>query len=222
MTNHILAQDPHERFDVVRADGVPLGFSKPRAEVHRDGDWHRSLHVWVAGEDPALGRFIMFQRRGLGKDTWPGKLDVTVGGHLRTGEGVDEALREVEEEIGVAVTADDLRPLGVHVSASEEEPGIRDRELQSVYLLRDDRSLAAYRPNPDELAALIRLPLPPLLDLLAGDVPTIAGEAIAPGASAPSPVEITAEAFIPSIDRYSYRVAIAADLVLRGERHVAV
>ena len=209
-------------FDVVRADGVPLGFSKPRAQVHRDGDWHRSLHVWVAGEDPAAGPFLIFQRRGLGKDTWPGKLDATVGGHLRAGEGIAEALREVEEEIGVAVTAADLRPLGVRVSASEEVPGVRDRELQSVYLLRDDRPLIAYRPNPDELAALIRLPLPPLLELLAGDVPAIAGEAIAPGESAPSAVEITAEPFIPSIDRYYYRVAIAAGRVLRGERHVAV
>ena len=222
MADRSFAQDPGELFDVVRADGVPLGFSKPRAQVHRDGDWHRSVHVWVAGKDPGASPFLIFQRRGPGKDTWPVKLDATVGGHLRTGEGIEEALREVEEEIGVAVTTTDLHPLGVRVSASEEEPGIRDRELQSIYLLRDDRSLTAYRPNPDELAALIRLPLPPLLDLLAGDVPAIAGEAIAPGGSASSPVEITAEDFIPSIDRYYYRVAIAADRVLRGERHVAV
>jgi isopentenyldiphosphate isomerase len=221
MADRSLAQDPREFFDVVRADGTPVGHRKPRADVHRDGDWHRSVHVWVAGND-ANGGFLIAQRRSLAKDTWPGKLDATVGGHLRAGEGVGEALREVEEEIGVAVTADELLPLGVRIGASEEEPGILDRELQSLFLLRDDRPLAAYRPHPVELAALVKLPLPPLLDLLAGDAPVMTGEAIAPGEAAPIPVEITVADFIPTIDRYYYRVAIAADRVLRGERHVAV
>lgn len=222
MTERLSAQDPRELFDIVDADGVPLGFSKPRAEVHRDGDWHRSLHVWVAGNDVALGPFLLFQRRGLGKDTWPGKLDATVGGHFRTGEGLAEALREVEEEIGVAATAAALRPLGVRLSVSESEPGIRDRELQSVFLLRDERPLAAYRPNAAELGALVRFPLPPLLDLLAGELAAVAAEAFVPGADYPTPAEIAIADFIPALDRYYYRVAIAADRVLRGERHVAV
>src|SRR5918992_5130264 len=129
MADRFLAQDPRELFDVVRADGLPLGIRKARAEVHRDGDWHRSVHVWVAGRDDG-GPFLLCQRRGLGKDTWPGKLDATVGGHLRAGEDLDEALREVEEEIGVAVGRADLRPLGERLCASEAEPGILDRELQ--------------------------------------------------------------------------------------------
>ena len=222
MTDNSLAQDLGELFDIVRSDGTLLGYSKPRADVHRDGDWHRSVHVWVAGQEPDGGGFLLFHRRGLEKDTWPGRLDATVGGHLRAGEGVGEALREVEEEIGVAVTADDVRPLGVRIGASEEEPGILDRELQSLFLLRDDRPLTAYRPHPVELAALVKLPLPPLLDLLAGDVPVMTAEAIAPGEGAPVPVEITVADFIPTVDRYYYRVAIAVDRVLRGERHVAV
>ena len=221
MADPSLAQDPRELFDVVRADGVPLGFSKARADVHRDGDWHCAVHVWVAGRDEG-GPFLLSQRRALGKDTWPGKLDATVGGHLRAGEGVDEALREVEEEIGVAVVRGDLRSLGVHLSVNEAEPGVRDRELQSVFLLRDDRPLAGYRPHPVELASLVKLPLPPLLDLLAGDRPSMPAEAIVPGRAVASPVAITAEDFIPTVDRYFYRVAIAADRALRGERHVAV
>ena len=50
MTNMIEpAQDPGELFDVVRGDGAPTGRIKPRAAVHRDGDWHRAVHVWVTG-----------------------------------------------------------------------------------------------------------------------------------------------------------------------------
>jgi ADP-ribose pyrophosphatase YjhB (NUDIX family) len=149
-------------------------------------------------------------------------LDATVGGHLRAGEGVAEALREVEEEIGVATTPDALRRLGTRRAVNEAEEGVRDRELQEVFLLRDDRPLTGYRPHPAELAALVRLPLPALLAFFSGEANVVAGQAIAPGDAAPCAVALTADDFIPSIDRYFYRVTIAAAAALRGERHVAV
>ena len=172
------------------------------------------------GEDGAP--FLLFQRRSLAKDTWPGRLDATVSGHYRTGEGLAEALRETEEEIGVPVTEAGLRRLGTRIAVTETAPGLRDREIQDVFLLRDDRPLAAYRPHPAELAALIRVPMEPLLALLSGDTESVYGMAIAPGERAPYPVSIAGKDFIPGLDRYPYRVAIAAGLALRGERHVAV
>ena len=217
-----MAQDPQELFDVVRADGTPTGRTKPRALVHRDGDWHRSVHVWVAGHAATGEPFLLFQRRGLGKDTWPGRLDATVGGHLRAGEGLTEALREVEEELGIAAPPDELRRLGTRVCVNEAEPGILDHELQEVYLLRDDRPLTAYRPHPAELAALVRFPLPALLPFLAGETEAVAGEAIAPGAAGAQPSTFGRDDFIPTVDHYFYRVAIATAAALRGERYVAV
>jgi isopentenyldiphosphate isomerase len=217
-----LPQDPRELFDLVRPDGTPLGRAKARAEVHRDGDWHRAVHVWVAGVGDDGAGFLLFQRRGLGKDTWPGRLDATVGGHYRAGEGLAEALREVEEEIGVAVAPAGLRRLGTRVAVHEEEAGVRDHELQDVFLLRDDRPLAAYRPHPVELAALVRFPLEPLLAFLAGDADHVAGDALAPGAAHPEPAVFTPSDFIPGVDCYFYRVAIAAAAALRGDRHLAV
>ena len=222
MTDHPLPQDPRERFDVVLPDGTPTGRTKARAEVHRDGDWHRSVHVWVAGIGEDGAGFLLFQRRGLGKDTWPGRLDATVGGHYRAGEGLAEALREVKEEIGVAVAEEGLRRLGLRVCVNETEPGVRDHELQDVFLLRDDRLLTDYRPEPAELAGLVRFPLLPLLDLLAGTRNRVTAESIAPGTTTITPAEIGQRDFIPTVDRYFYRVAVAAGLALRGEAHVAV
>lgn len=218
------AQDPAELFDIVLADGTPTGRSKPRGAVHRDGDWHRSLHVWVAGIDPHAGPFLLFQQRSTAKDTWGGKLDATVGGHFGAGEGLPEALREVREEIGIEPEPAALRQLGVRVCANEAQEGAIDRELQQILLLRDDRPLAAYRPNPAELAALVRFRLPALLDFLAGDDPGayLVGEMRRTGASEVVAASFGRQAFIPNIDNYFYRVAIAAEAVLRGERHVAV
>jgi hypothetical protein len=41
---------PHgmtEYLDVLDSKGVHTGERKLRAHVHRDGDWHRTVHVWV-------------------------------------------------------------------------------------------------------------------------------------------------------------------------------
>ena len=215
------AQDPSELFDVVRADGTPTGRTKARAAVHRDGDWHRSVHVWVAGTGADGTPFLTFQQRSLAKDTWPGRLDATVGGHYGAGEDLLDALREVPEEIGVAPDPNALRPLGLRICANESEPGTVDRELQQVLLLRDDRPLAAYAPNTAEVAALVRFPLPELLGFLDGDRPEISGERLRPGLPADR-ASFAFDAFVPNVDRYFYRVAIAAAGALRGERHVAV
>ena len=217
-----LAQDPREPFDVVRADGTPTGIVKPRGQVHRDGDWHRALHVWVTGIDEAGSPFLMFQRRSPRKDTWPNRYDATVGGHYRAGESFADTVREIEEEIGISPEGLVLRPLGVRVSADEAQPGIVDRELEEVYLLRDDRPLEAFRPHPAELAALARFPLETLLPLLSGETETAHGVSIAPGAARIEPVLARHDDFIPTVDRYFLRTAIAARNVLRGDRYVAI
>jgi isopentenyldiphosphate isomerase len=217
-----LAQDPDEPFDVLLAGGSPTGRVKPRAQIHRDGDWHRALHVWVAGLDERGIPFLMFQRRSPHKDTWPNRLDATVGGHFRAGETFAETLREIEEEIGIAPDGLALRPLGVRVCANEAEAGIIDRELQEIYLLRDDRPLTAFRPNPAELAALVRFPLDTLLPFLAGESSAVNGLSLASGATSPVPIVSRPDDFIPMVDRYNLRVAIAANNILRGDRYVAV
>jgi isopentenyldiphosphate isomerase len=216
------AQDPNELFDVVTADGGPTGQVKPRAAIHRDGDWHRALHVWVFGVDEQGTPLLTFQRRSPLKDTWPDHFDVTVGGHYRAGETFAETLREIEEEIGITPDGLDLIPLGVRVCANEAEPGTIDRELQDVYLLRDDRPLTAYQPNPAELAALARFPLDLLLPFFAGETTEVHGESVSPGDTYSRQITAYANDFIPNIDRYDLRVAIAARNVLRGDRYVAV
>lgn len=221
MSDLSIAQDPRELFDVVTFDGKPTGQTKRRADVHRDGDWHRAVHVWVTGFDDH-GPFLTFQRRSQAKDTWPGRLDATVGGHYRAGEELAETLREVKEEIGLSVDLSDLRFIGKRISINEAEIGIVDHELQDVFLLRDERPLTNFSLSPAELAALVRCPMPELLDFLAGwrdSVPTLS---IAPSATTIEMGVATADDFIPTFDGYFYRVAIAAERFLAGERHITV
>jgi isopentenyldiphosphate isomerase len=215
------AQDPHELFDVVTTEGVPTGRVKERALVHRDGDWHRAVHVWVAGIDDG-GPFVLMQRRSPDKDTMPNRLDVAVGGHYRAGETLSDVLREVDEEIGVPVTVDQLRSLGTRICLYEPLGGMVEHELQDAFLWRRDESLSSYRPNPHELSSLIKLPIPHLLSLLAGEQSSIAGEQLSAADCTITPVTLDASEFIQRIDRYFYRAVIAINAALCGERHVAI
>jgi isopentenyldiphosphate isomerase len=217
-----VAQDPGELFDVVTAEGLPTGIAKPRAAVHRGGDWHRSIHVWVAGKDDDDEPSLIFQRRSLLKDTWAGYLDATVGGHFRAGEELLETLRETQEEIGIEVELDRLRFLGIRICANEGEAGVLDREVQQLYLLESDAPLTSYRCHPAELAGLARIRIADVLALFAEEVDRVECEWIATGGDAVERISITRDDFIRNVDRYFFRVAIAAGAALRGDRYFAV
>jgi isopentenyldiphosphate isomerase len=214
--------DPNELFDVYLSDGTPAGRVKRRADVHRDGDWHRSFHCWVTCRAPDTeAPLLILQRRGLVKDTWPGRLDASVGGHFSAGETLADVVREVAEEIGQAARLEDLIPLGHRVAVSEPADGTRDRELQDVFLWRTALPLDAFRPQPVEVAALAAAPVPDLLRLFAGETERIP-VLILDGGGRVGAGEIGREDFIPVFDRYFYRVAALVDLALRGYPHLVV
>lgn len=215
------AQDLTEPFDVVTSRGELTGVSKPRWLVHRDGDWHRAIHLWIFGRDE-LGEYLDFQRRGPEKDTWPGYLDATVAGHIRAGETMVDALRESDEEVGIQVGPDDVIAAGVRYSINDGIPGRIDHEIQDVLLLRRDRPLDDYRPNPDEVDAIVRLRLGDAIELLSGARSTTSGRILLAGGNASASIDVESGQFIPSIDRYFLRVAVAASRAISGLLPVVV
>ena len=53
-----------EYFDVLDENGNKTGKLKLRNEVHRDGDWHRGVHVWIIN---SFGELLL-QRRSPNKE----------------------------------------------------------------------------------------------------------------------------------------------------------
>jgi len=261
------AADEPELFDLYDAEGRPLGRTKPRADVHRDGDWHRSAHVWIftgdgqsepreprgpreprdgsrygQGDGPGGGR-LLFQRRALDKDTWAGRLDASVGGHYRAGEGTESVPREIREELGLIIAPEELIPLGVRRVESVESvppsPGVEsvesvppshivDRELQDVYLLRRDLPLTAYRPDPVELDALALLDVGGAVRLHAaapdpaddagahGDAVSLPADLLPVGATSVQAYTFTPRDVIPGREPYIAAVARAVGDLLAG------
>lgn len=94
-----------ELFDIYNEDNEPLGIVKPRSEVHRDGDWHRVVHIYVRND---AGQYLIHLRSPK-KDLEANSWDTRFGGHIQAGHDYDEtAVREIEEEIGLQVSTNDL------------------------------------------------------------------------------------------------------------------
>ncbi len=185
---------------------------KPRAAVHRDGDWHQVFHCWVVGRD-AQGEFVILQKRGPAQDAYPGKVDISAAGHLVAGETVRDGLRELHEELGLRVNFDDLLSLGRRVGIARGERLI-DRQICHVFLYECNQPLRDYTYSRAEIDGLLKLRLADGLRLLAGEVASVTAAAHGLGAD-----EITLRRgdFIESIDNYVYKALILAKRYFAGE-----
>ena len=105
--------DPRELLEVYDPEGKPTGQAKARGAVHLEGDWHLAFFCWVARPGPR-GTEILLQHRAARKDVWPLRFDASAAGHIRFGESLAEAAREVREELGIMVELSDMVPLGRH------------------------------------------------------------------------------------------------------------
>ncbi len=158
-------------FDIYDERMQPLG-QAPRSEVHRCGYWHRTFHCWLVRlEEPRGKLYIRFQKRQSGKDTFPDRYDITVAGHLKAGETVRDAAREIEEEIGLLPSFEDLVWIE---DCREEAEGIAggvpfiDREVSSVYAWASPASLAEFRLQREEVAGIYEADADELIDLFEG------------------------------------------------------
>lgn len=99
-----MKQEEIEYFPIVTPEGEVVG-KAPRQACHSGSTYeeraqllHPVVHLHVFSSDGKL----YLQRRALNKDLLPGYWDTAVGGHVRYGETIEEALaREVSEEIGI-------------------------------------------------------------------------------------------------------------------------
>lgn len=141
---------PVEILDVLTPDGAPSGRTKRKDHVHRDGDWHRSAHLWIATPD---GRLLL-QRRSPSKENWPNLWDISVAGHIDAGESpIEAAIREAHEELGLTLRAEELRHLGtLRYHAVLNGGAYIENEFHEVFLTTREIDLGALVLDPREVA----------------------------------------------------------------------
>ena len=128
------------------SDGREIG-SASRAACHSDASLiHPSVHVVVM-----TGSGCLWQLRGYGKDSAPGRWDHACSGHVSLGEDArSAAVRELAEELGIAVGDSALDQVDRVLCELGNET-----ELTTVFRLEHDGPFTLQLP---ELAGLAVLP----------------------------------------------------------------
>lgn len=115
-------------------------FTAPRKIVHRKKNWlHPVVHVNIFNRN-----FEWYlQQRAITKDAFSGFWDVSVGGHVETGERIfDAAVREAREEIGFVLNRPEKPDLVYSINLENES------ELVHVYFVHSDQKLV---PDKNEI-----------------------------------------------------------------------
>eukprot|EP00252_Welwitschia_mirabilis_P017861 TRINITY_DN3977_c0_g1_i1.p1 TRINITY_DN3977_c0_g1~~TRINITY_DN3977_c0_g1_i1.p1 ORF type:complete len:777 (+),score=147.62 TRINITY_DN3977_c0_g1_i1:111-2441(+) len=123
-----------EHLDVLTKEGHLTGLSKPRSLIHKDGDYHRAVHVWIYAESTGE---LLLQRRADCKDSWPGQWDISSAGHISAGDtSLITARRELEEELGITLPDEAFEFLFVFLQECVINDGtFINNEYNDVYLV---------------------------------------------------------------------------------------
>lgn len=149
-----LAYNPMEYFDVLNERGEKTGKVKLRSDVHRDGDWHAAVHIWILNSEGEL----LMQRRSPIKDTGANMWDISYGGHVQAGNtSFGEAFREGKEELGLDLLDKDLE-LIFTVTQNGKNEAQTNREFNDVYLVRKDLDSEALVLQEEEVAEVRFMP----------------------------------------------------------------
>lgn len=141
-----------ELIDVVTEDGIKTGKIKSREEVHTNGDWHKTVHIWIANKN----KEILLQKRVKTKESHPGLWDIACAGHISANEtSVQAALKELEEELGIQVVANDLTFLFAQKASFLHNKGeYIDNEIHEIYLLSKEIPLSAILIQKSEVESV--------------------------------------------------------------------
>jgi isopentenyldiphosphate isomerase len=208
--------------DIYDENMVKIGVMD-REKVHRTGAWHRTFHCWVLS---GLGEgTVLLQKRGPKKELFPNYLDITAAGHYVSGEKPADGIREVIEELGIAVQFRELVSLGIKFDIAKVNE-IVNREFCDVFLLRKDLAPRDFRPNADEVEGLVEIDIQDGLDFFAGKKQRVEARGIEYRHDTQSweevALDIDKSSIIPRIDPYYYKIFIMAKGLLRGERYLSI
>lgn len=121
-----------ELIDIYDENDVPLGITRLKSEVHRDGLWHHTASVFVF--DTAGN--VLLQKRSKNMNSNGGKWSPTAGGYVEPGESDrDAAARELQEETGLRVLPEALGDPVFFSSKDTYPDGTIKAQFKYVYFL---------------------------------------------------------------------------------------
>lgn len=144
-----------EYVDLLDQYGNKTGKTKWRSKVHKDGDWHKSVLIWIINDNNE----ILLQRRSNKKSSHPNMLDTSVSGHVMAKENsIDAAIREIKEELNIDVEKDNLELLDTIKRSSVATKNYNNNEFNDIYFYKTNKTLDEMDYNKHEISELIYIP----------------------------------------------------------------
>lgn len=144
-----------EYFDILDENGTKTGKTKLRSEVHRDGDWHKAVHIWIINDKGD----ILLQRRCATKDSNPNMLDISSAGHLTAGDdSLSGAIRELKEELNIDIEPNELQFIKTIKRSSKYTSTFINNEFDDLYILRTTKSIDDMKYQEEEISEIFYVP----------------------------------------------------------------
>lgn len=121
-----------EKTEILDENGHKTGKIMTMLAAHKQGLWHRSVHVWFINKKGEL----LLQLRSPKKKVWPNAWDISAAGHIDANQTSQEAATtEVKEEMGVDIGQDELQFLFRHKHFPQRGDFYENREFNDIYLV---------------------------------------------------------------------------------------
>jgi isopentenyldiphosphate isomerase len=98
-----------EPVDIYDEQGNKTGEVLMKSEAHAKSLWHPVIHLWIYNSK----KQILVQKRTPIRKVWPNLWDLSVGGHIASGDTPQyTVVKEAREELGLKVEQEQLKFLG--------------------------------------------------------------------------------------------------------------
>jgi isopentenyl-diphosphate delta-isomerase len=144
-----------ELIDILDEHGKYTGEYLPKDEVHRNGYFHGTVHVWLYTK----GGDVVLQLRAADKQNFPNRWDVSVAGHISHGEtALQAAQRELEEELGIKAQPAQFQKIANFQIDYKHAEDYWDREFSTIFAC-EIAATTTFTLQKEEVAAVTMIPL---------------------------------------------------------------
>ncbi len=152
-----------ELIDILNPDNFEIIDTCMKSKAHKEGLLHASAHIWIFNSQGE----ILIQKRSPDKIAFPNVWDVSVAGHIASGElPTLSAIREVKEEINLDITASHLNYVGTFREVVKHNEKYIDDEVHYIFLVKMNFDFNTLNIQEEEVSEITTIPITVLKDEL--------------------------------------------------------
>lgn len=138
--------------DVYNQQGEKTGEIASYDRIHRQGLWHKGVHIWVLTEN---NKFVV-QKRNSDVQTKPNMYECAAAGHVDHGMTRNEIVKkELSEEIGLSINEDEIIYIGTIVDRFHEENSVViNNEFDDIVLIKKNIEINNLKIDTREVSSI--------------------------------------------------------------------